>query len=128
VNAFNTSLWRSLASLVIKASRDPDVKVVVLSSSLPKIFTAGLDFQDPTLGQTGEDPARTAFLLRDHILEFQGAISELEKCAKPVIAAMHGLVLGLGVDIASACDIRLASEDARFSIKVGFLGATSRPF
>lgn len=54
--------------------------------------------------------------------EFQNAITAIEGCHVPVIAAMHGQVLGLGVDIASACDIRYAAQSTRFSIKEVDLG------
>lgn len=64
------------------------------------------------------DPARTALALREHILSFQAAISAPERCLVPVIAAIHGIAYGLAVDIITACDIRYAASDARFSIKV----------
>ena len=53
--------------------------------------------------------------------EFQSAISSLAESRIPVIAAIHGLCVGLGVDITSACDIRLAAEDSTFAIAVGHL-------
>lgn len=62
------------------------------------------------------DVARKAFSLHEHIDDFQRAISSIANCQKPVIAAIHGLCIGLGVDISSACDIRLAAENAIFSI------------
>ncbi|KAJ7096895.1 ClpP/crotonase-like domain-containing protein [Mycena epipterygia] len=57
-------------------------------------------------------------LLRD-VKEFQHAISAPERCPFPVIVVIHGLVLGLGVDIISACDIRYAAEDPRFKLNIG---------
>ena len=69
-------------------------------------------------GSNTEDPARRALSLRTHILQFQSAISSIERCRVPVILAAHGSVIGLGVDIACACDIRYASSDAVFAIKV----------
>jgi len=65
-----------------------------------------------------QDASRKAIVLRDHILEFQNAISTIEKCPQPVIGAAHGVSIGLAVDILCACDIRYAASDARFSIKV----------
>jgi enoyl-CoA hydratase/carnithine racemase len=65
-----------------------------------------------------QDAARKAIVLRDHILEFQNAISTIEKCPLPVIGAAHGVSFGLAVDILCACDIRYAASDVRFSIKV----------
>lgn len=65
-----------------------------------------------------QDASRKAILLRDHILEFQNAISAIEKCPQPVIGATHGVSFGLAVDILCACDIRYAASDTRFSVKV----------
>lgn len=67
--------------------------------------------------EQGSDPARKAILVHDWLLQFQDAISQLEKCNKPVIAAIHGIAYGLAIDILSATDIRYADESARFSIK-----------
>lgn len=50
--------------------------------------------------------------------DFQEAISSLEKARQPVIAALYGYSLGLAVDIASACDVRLASENVIMGIMV----------
>ena len=66
------------------------------------------------------DPARAAHYLHDHIRAFQAAIRAPERCHFPVIAAMHGHVIGLGVDMSSSCDVRYAAADASFSIKVGY--------
>lgn len=50
--------------------------------------------------------------------EFQLAVTAIEKCRVPVIAAVHGIAYGLAVDMLSACDIRYATSNAIFSIKV----------
>lgn len=64
------------------------------------------------------DGARSSLALLRDIKEFQHAIGAPERCPFPVIVAVHGLVLGLGVDIVSACDVRYAAESAQFSVKV----------
>lgn len=56
--------------------------------------------------------------MRKKLLEFQQAIGAPERCPFPVIAAVHGHVIGLGVDMISACDIRYAAADSKFAIKV----------
>lgn len=65
-----------------------------------------------------QDAARASLAMRKVLLEFQHAIGAPERCPFPVIVAVHGLVVGLGVDIISACDIRYAASSASFSIKV----------
>jgi len=61
--------------------------------------------------------AARAVEVRSSILRMQKSISSVAECPKPVIAAIHGYCIGGGVDLASACDIRLASADAVFSVR-----------
>lgn len=120
LNAFDEQMWRSLRRLVETASDDPDVHCVVLSSTIPKAFTSGLDLGGgglmEVMGQA-TDPARAAHAMRDHIRDFQAAITSLAKCRKPVVACLNGLSLGLAVDLATACDVRLCSADTKFSVR-----------
>ena len=64
------------------------------------------------------EPARSAFGIRKLLSDFQYSIGAPERCPFPVIAAVHGPVVGLGIDIISYCDIRHASSGTTFSIKV----------
>ncbi|CCG81437.1 Enoyl-CoA hydratase/isomerase family protein [Taphrina deformans PYCC 5710] len=119
LNAFNDALWTSLRTLFDTASTDPDVRSVVLAAR-GRAFTAGLDLQSSTLTATmtdAPDPARAAQAMRRHILDFQDAVSSIQRCAKPVLAACHGLTLGLGVDILAASDVRYGAADTRLCIK-----------
>ncbi|KAF8318390.1 ClpP/crotonase [Clavulina sp. PMI_390] len=119
VNAFNDDFWGDLGATFNKVSLDGDIKAIVLASSMPKVFTAGLDLMAATAGLSErlEDTARTATKMRHHLVEFQAAITAIEKCSQPVIAAIHGIAYGLGIDITAACDIRYAATSASFSIK-----------
>ncbi|KAG0699496.1 ClpP/crotonase-like domain-containing protein [Suillus ampliporus] len=121
VNAFTSEFWKEYGCTFDALSTHPDdIRAVVLSSAFPKVFTAGLDFQGlMKLGgnDVTMDPARRAFLTRDLILDIQRAVAAPERCPIPVIAAVHGIVIGLGIDIISACDVRYAASDAKFSIK-----------
>ncbi|EPQ61372.1 ClpP/crotonase [Gloeophyllum trabeum ATCC 11539] len=111
-------MWTEYGEIFDKISRNPDVIVVVLSSSLPKLFTAGLDMNAlDAFARFETEPARRALQLRSFILAFQNAISATERCPYPVIAAVHGGCIGLGIDIISACDIRYGSSDSSYSIK-----------
>jgi len=118
VNAFDENLWTNLGEAFDKINEDGDARAVVLASALPKLFTAGLDLKDTgALQDADTDTGRRALALRNHILRFQAAISAIERCRYPVILATHGLTLGLGVDIACACDVRYAAANTVFSIK-----------
>ncbi|KAG5634604.1 hypothetical protein H0H81_001406, partial [Sphagnurus paluster] len=66
---------------------------------------------------TSQDSARASLAMRKALHEFQDAINMPEHCPFPVVVAVHGPVIGLGVDLISACDIRYAASNASFSIK-----------
>jgi enoyl-CoA hydratase/carnithine racemase len=85
---------------------DPDVRVIIFSGAGDKAFCAGADL---TEFLTAPSPviARQARFERDVWKRFLGI-------EKPIIAAMHGYVLGDGVEIAGCCDIRIASDDVQF--------------
>ncbi|KAF9463984.1 Delta2-dienoyl-CoA-isomerase [Collybia nuda] len=123
VNAFSSEYWREYGKLFETLAEQPsDIRAVVVSSSIPKLFTAGLDLAAAAgLGEaatdSSQDAARASLAMRKVLLEFQQAIGTPERCPFPVIVAVHGLVVGLGVDLISACDIRYAASNTTFSIK-----------
>ncbi|KAL6892506.1 ClpP/crotonase [Trichoderma longibrachiatum] len=120
LNAFSEAMWLEFGRVFGQLSRDADVRAVVLTGAGERAFTAGLDVQaaaqDGNLTGTG-DAARRAKALRAQIEEFQGSIGAMEKCEKPVICAMHGISLGLAIDIACCADIRICASDTRFAVK-----------
>src|SRR5262249_5224667 len=69
-------------------------------------------------GSTVDDAARTGFAMRKLLKEFQHSIGAPSRTPIPVIAAIHGPVIGLGVDLISYCDVRYAASNATFCIKV----------
>jgi delta(3,5)-delta(2,4)-dienoyl-CoA isomerase len=115
-------MWLNLSAIFKKLSFDPDVRAVILTGAGDRAFTAGLDVQAASQGQISDsvgpsDGARKANALRRHIFEFQDCISAIEKCEKPVIAVLHGIAYGLALDMCLACDIRISTNDTKFSIK-----------
>ncbi|KAK3418835.1 hypothetical protein EUGRSUZ_H04597, partial [Eucalyptus grandis] len=64
-------------------------------------------------------------LRRRHIKSPQDAVTAIERCRKPVLAAVHGACVGGGVDLATACDVRYCTEDAFFSVKEVDLAITA---
>ncbi|KAF5391064.1 hypothetical protein D9757_003095 [Collybiopsis confluens] len=115
VNAVCTEFWQAYGKLFDSIPENtPDVRALVLSSAFPEIFSAGLDLIEAgqvALATADSDPnttdaARIALDFQRQIKPFQEAISAPSRVFFPVIAAVHGMVVGLGVDIISACDIR----------------------
>ncbi|KAI2624046.1 enoyl CoA hydratase-like protein [Xylaria nigripes] len=122
LNAFFELMWLELGQIFGKLSHDPNVRSVIFSAVGERAFTAGLDVQAANQGgmlaQDGKiDGARFATRVRRHLVEFQNCISAIEKCEKPVIVVMHGISLGLAIDMSSCADIRICSKDAKFSVK-----------
>jgi len=114
-NSMNLECFSSLREIFPKFDEDPDVRVVVIKAE-GKCFTGGLDLYEAATLFTA-DSADSREQLRKTIIEVQESMNIIERCKKPVIAAVHGLCIGAGVDLLSACDIRVASKDAIFSIR-----------
>lgn len=95
------------------------MRVVILTGE-GKHFTSGLDLVDfgTMMGNTDStDVGRKAVYFHELIDKMQKDMSAAENCRVPVIAAMHGYVIGAGVDLSSACDIRLCTKDSKFSVR-----------
>ena len=124
LNALNRALWHSIPEAVAALDRDRDVRAIVLTGK-GKAFCAGIDLVDhaPALADAGSlsgiegSAVAKRRQLYDDIRAYQRAASCFADTNKPVIAAVHGACLGAGVDLITACDIRLASADAVFSVR-----------
>jgi len=119
LNALNDEMWRELREAFAWADRTPTARVVILSGN-GRAFSTGIDLA--MLAGLRErirhaDLARSQELLRALILDLQDCVSSIERCRKPVIAAIHGPCIGGAVDIVSACDMRYASANAVFSVR-----------
>lgn len=122
----NKPVWTDMKTLFEQADRDPEVRAIILSGAALEndknpVFCAGIDLGALMTDLMGcfesDDPARRMFKLTRMIEDFQAPITAIEKCRKPVIAAIQGAAVGGAIDILSACDIRYCDESAWFSIK-----------
>ncbi|XP_021353466.1 delta(3,5)-Delta(2,4)-dienoyl-CoA isomerase, mitochondrial-like isoform X2 [Mizuhopecten yessoensis] len=119
LNAMNKAFWSEMRTCFQQLNSDSDCRVIVLSGA-GKVFTAGLDLTDldtVAVMQSDLDPSRKAFMIRGTIADYQETFTVIEKCTKPVIAAIHNACIGGGIDMTSACDIRYATQDSFFQIK-----------
>lgn len=119
-NTMTMEFFEELTRIFKELDCDPEVRAVVIRAE-GKSFTAGLDLVAAQALLGDGTPAYRDWLRRK-ITELQGSISAVEECRKPVIAAIHGHCVGGGVDLTSACDIRIASRDAIFSIRETRIG------
>jgi len=105
---------------VRELSETPDLRAVIVRAA-DKVFSYGLDLRAAFAehGQTmaGGGLAASRTELRALIKRLQGSFNALADCPVPVIAAVHGWCIGGGLDLISACDIRLCTEDAQFSLR-----------
>lgn len=126
-NAMGPAFWEQLPRAMTQLSEDDDVRAVVVAARGPH-FSVGLDLK--ALGEMLPSPsgregdggaapsmAARATAARQGILRMQRSVTSVADCPKPVVAAVHGYCIGGGVDVISACDIRLASADATFSVR-----------
>jgi Delta3,5-Delta2,4-dienoyl-CoA isomerase len=119
-NAMTWEFFAELGESFRAFDEDPEVRAIVVRAE-GKMFTAGLDLAAAG-SLLGDGSAASREGLRKKVLEIQGTISAVERCRKPVIAAVHGWCIGGGVDLLCACDVRLASGDATFSIRETRIG------
>lgn len=125
LNAMTFEFFDEVKQAMEQLDRDESVRVVILRAE-GRMFTAGLDLGSAMAGLLGSDSggssgdtpseASNNYRLYQTIRHLQDCFSAVERCRKPVIAAIHGKCIGGGVDLTTACDIRLATEDAEFSI------------
>jgi len=126
-NALGPAFWSDFPKLIDALGEDRDTRVIVIAGRGPA-FTVGLDLVAFGPAIAGGDVAALAGTasgsdvekrLNTHrqIKTMQRTFSSLADSRKPVIAAVHGYCIGAGVDLTTACDIRLAAEDAVFSVR-----------
>ena len=122
LNTMTRDFWVELGDALEEINRNSDIRVVVLSST-GKHFCAGMDLSafsngvDDIPNDKKPDHARVGEVLYRTAKELQGYISKLEEIRVPVIAAVHGGVIGGSLDLITACDMRFASNDAFFCIQ-----------
>ncbi|EXI68677.1 MAG: putative enoyl-CoA hydratase echA8 [Candidatus Accumulibacter adjunctus] len=126
-NAINEAMWQELRIACNWADATPAVRVVVLAGA-GRNFCAGIDLA--MLASVGEvvadaDPARSREALRRLILDLQDCLSSVERCRKPVLAAIHGACIGGAIDLVTCCDMRYAAADAYFSVREIDVGMTA---
>ncbi|XP_058806117.1 delta(3,5)-Delta(2,4)-dienoyl-CoA isomerase, mitochondrial isoform X1 [Phymastichus coffea] len=125
LNALNDLMWIEIGECFNDLSSEADCRVIVLSGS-GKSFCSGIDLMDAMkLFQNiadETDVARKCKVIGKSIKRYQDSFTAIEKCAKPVIAAIHGACIGGAVDMICSTDIRYCTSDAWFQIKEVDLG------
>ena len=116
LNAMDKAMFEAIGDAFRSLGRDPKVRAILVSGQ-GRHFTAGLDLEYASRQfPPSEDPGRAAEARLRHIEWLQDSFSAVEQARPPVIAAIHGGCVGAGVDLAAACDLRVASADAFFQV------------
>jgi enoyl-CoA hydratase len=108
LNALNTEVNLALTDCLNRAETDPEVRVIILKGSGDKAFVAGADIK--------EMMTMSAMQAREHAIRAKRVTDAIWNLRKPVIAAIQGFCLGGGLEYALACDLRIASESAKFGL------------
>jgi enoyl-CoA hydratase len=114
LNALNAVVFGELSDAVTRIETDSAVRGVIVTGAGSKAFVAGADIAELT--EQGVSGGRNRALLGQQVFR------RLERCGKPVVAAINGFALGGGCELAMACHLRIASENARFGqpeVKLG---------
>ena len=104
LNAMNKQLWLDFQEALEDVRRDPEIKVLIVTGE-GRAFSTGADLKD--------SKDRTPEQYRDYLTELQEASRKIIRFEKPIVAAVNGYALGSGYELALACDIRLAAEEAK---------------
>lgn len=128
-NSITTEFWEELPEIVADIDNNSKARVIVISSTGPH-FCAGLDIssfgsadEKKPSGQEEKTQRNAAFY--HNVLHLQNSFSCLETARIPVIACIQGGAIGGGVDLAVACDMRYATEDAFLTIQETNIGMTA---
>jgi len=112
LNAMTNAMRQALARHVEAINHDPEVRVAVVRGAGTPAFSAGSDIYE-TSGRTPVEKRDTVEMEAPHLLR---------RCVKPVVAMIRGYALGGGLELALACDLRIASETAQFGLPEVTLG------
>lgn len=107
LNAMNRRLWLDFQTALTDAREDSDIRVVIITGE-GRAFSSGADLKDSR--------DRSIADYRAYLEELQQASRRLIRFDKPVIAAVNGYAIGSGFELALACDIRIAAEDAKLGL------------
>ncbi|HEY5263143.1 MAG TPA: crotonase/enoyl-CoA hydratase family protein [Acidimicrobiales bacterium] len=120
-NAMGSALWRDLPLAAAAVSGDREVRALIIAAKGPH-FSVGLDLKEFGGGfaagaSSSSSRASSNARAYDAVRTMQASVTSIAELAVPVIAAVHGYCIGGGVDLVSACDVRLCANDTTFSVR-----------
>lgn len=124
LNALDIGLWDELKAAAEALDADRQVRVAILTGAGERAFCAGLDLKEGSTIRLpeGESPSAALPQVREHLKNLKSSYDRVENMRVPVICAIKGYCIGGGLELACCADMRIGSEDARFSIPEVRLG------
>jgi enoyl-CoA hydratase len=124
-NALSEPVWLAIPEALKSLEADADIRSIIVAGR-GKHFCVGIDLVQSGMGThqrpAGESEAVANLKQLQGTSKFQASISSLAECPLPVIAVVHGHCLGAGIDMITACDIRIAAADSNFSVRETRIG------
>ncbi len=115
-NAVSIGMWQAIPEVLEDFAADPAVRVVVLAGAGDQAFVSGADISQFEAQRSDPEAVQRYEAIAE------GAQQRLQSFDKPTLAMIRGYCLGAGVNIATACDLRIAAEDARIGIPAAKMG------
>ena len=124
LNALDPGVWMELKSAGEAVEADPTVRAAILTGAGDRAFCAGLDLKEGSTVrlEEGYSPAASLPKIHEHLQRLRASFDLIENLRVPVIAAIKGHCIGGGTELVCCCDMRIGSEDSRYSIPEVNLG------
>jgi len=116
LNALTKAMWRGLGDAVGALSRDDGLRCIVVRGAGERAFSPGNDIAEFALERSNKAQAR------EYGAVMHATARELEACQVPLVAQIHGICVGGGLEIAGLADIRICGESSRFGVPINKLG------
>ncbi|OGA19093.1 MAG: enoyl-CoA hydratase [Betaproteobacteria bacterium RIFCSPLOWO2_02_FULL_63_19] len=116
LNALSRMAWIELGEVIAQLDADDSLRCIVMRGSGTKAFAAGADIAEFRRERANVDQAR------EYGRSIASALHGLARCRHPVVAMIHGVCVGGGLEIACQCDLRICGESSRFGVPVKNLG------
>jgi len=134
LNALDIGVWKELLAAAEAVNDNPQVRAAILTGAGERAFCAGLDLKEGSTVrlEEGFSPSAALSKIHEHLNKLRASFDLIENLRVPVIGAIKGHCIGGGLELACCCDIRIGSEDSRYSIpevKLGIvpdMGGTQR--
>lgn len=116
LNALTRAMWRELGATVARLGTDPSVRCIVLRGGGERAFSPGNDIAEFATDRSNKAQAV------DYGADMHRCAQQLADCPVPLVAQIHGICVGGGLEIAALCDLRICGESSRFGAPINKLG------